>query len=293
MGFFGGGRSQKLSLILSGHHLGVTNLDQPECVFILKIPEHYSIPLHNHEWIPCFRRPFRWWGVGPLPKRWNITGSYSCLGSHILEKLWFFGWKNNSKHYQQKEISMPTCLVLLVVCDIWLNKISVKWPIPYHTMGGLYCIFTLDENHTKSTLHVGELHPGRLTWNLHITHLARKMIWTKPPKVYVPAVHLQECIPVPWITWDINHHPFTELQPFFGPPLKKPRCIGSATWQKMIQNANVRQRSTKKEGTTPRWAPDRSLYMEWNNCYDNRFLKGWMVDSPSLPQCSLRFPNLP
>ena len=25
------------------------------------------------------------------------------------------------------------------------------------------------------------VHPGRLTWNLQITHLERKMIWTKPP----------------------------------------------------------------------------------------------------------------
>ena len=25
------------------------------------------------------------------------------------------------------------------------------------------------------------LHPGRLTWNLQITHLERKMIQTKPP----------------------------------------------------------------------------------------------------------------
>ena len=30
----------------------------------------------------------------------------------------------------------------------------------------------------KKTIH---LHPGRLTWNLQITHLERKMIWTKPP----------------------------------------------------------------------------------------------------------------
>ena len=27
------------------------------------------------------------------------------------------------------------------------------------------------------------LHPGRLTWNLQITHLERKMIWTKPPSL--------------------------------------------------------------------------------------------------------------
>ena len=28
------------------------------------------------------------------------------------------------------------------------------------------------------------VHPGRLTWNLQITHLERKMIWTKPPGNY-------------------------------------------------------------------------------------------------------------
>ena len=26
-----------------------------------------------------------------------------------------------------------------------------------------------------------QIHPGRLTWNLQITHLERKIIWTKPP----------------------------------------------------------------------------------------------------------------
>ena len=31
-----------------------------------------------------------------------------------------------------------------------------------------------------------KLHPGRLTWNLLINHLERKMIWTKPPGNYVP-----------------------------------------------------------------------------------------------------------
>ena len=37
------------------------------------------------------------------------------------------------------------------------------------------------------------VHPGRLTWNLQITHLDRKMIWTKPPGNYVPAVNLPGC----------------------------------------------------------------------------------------------------
>ena len=37
------------------------------------------------------------------------------------------------------------------------------------------------------------IHPGRLTWNLQITHLERNMIWTKPPGNYVPAVNLQGC----------------------------------------------------------------------------------------------------
>ena len=31
------------------------------------------------------------------------------------------------------------------------------------------------------------LHPGRLTWNLQISHLERKMIWTKPTWGYVPC----------------------------------------------------------------------------------------------------------
>ena len=38
------------------------------------------------------------------------------------------------------------------------------------------------------------LHPGRLTWNLLINHLERKMIWTKPPWGHVPAVNLPGCI---------------------------------------------------------------------------------------------------
>ena len=36
-----------------------------------------------------------------------------------------------------------------------------------------------------------KLHPGRLTWNLQISHLERKMIWTKPPGNYVQNVNLQ------------------------------------------------------------------------------------------------------
>ena len=37
------------------------------------------------------------------------------------------------------------------------------------------------------------VHPGRLPWNLQITHLERKMIWTKPPWGHVPAVNLPGC----------------------------------------------------------------------------------------------------
>ena len=37
------------------------------------------------------------------------------------------------------------------------------------------------------------VHPGRLTWNLQITHLERKMVWTKPPWGHVPAVNLPGC----------------------------------------------------------------------------------------------------
>ena len=37
------------------------------------------------------------------------------------------------------------------------------------------------------------LHPGRLTWNLPIPHLERKMIFQKPPGNYVPVVNLQGC----------------------------------------------------------------------------------------------------
>ena len=39
----------------------------------------------------------------------------------------------------------------------------------------------------------GSLHPGRLTWNIQITHLGMKMIWTKPPWGHVPAVNLPGC----------------------------------------------------------------------------------------------------
>ena len=41
-----------------------------------------------------------------------------------------------------------------------------------------------------------QLHPGRLTWNIQITHLEnleRKTIWTKPLWGHVPAVHLPGC----------------------------------------------------------------------------------------------------
>ena len=38
-----------------------------------------------------------------------------------------------------------------------------------------------------------KLHPGRFTWNLQITHLERKMIWTKPPGNYVQMFNLQGC----------------------------------------------------------------------------------------------------
>ena len=143
--------------------------------------------------------------------------------------LFFWLRKNKSNHYQQIEISMPTCLVLFVVCDIWLNKISVKWAIPYHTMGRLYFISILDENHTKSTLHVGELHLGRLSWNLQITHLAmendlnqtsmRTCSSRQPSGVYTsPMDYMGYKTPPIYIY--IYIEPVTTLQPLFWPALK-------------------------------------------------------------------------
>ena len=38
-----------------------------------------------------------------------------------------------------------------------------------------------DINQTSPRYKIGTVHPGRLTWNLQITHLERKMIWTNPP----------------------------------------------------------------------------------------------------------------
>ena len=58
------------------------------------------------------------------------------------------------------------------------------------------------------------LHPGRLTWNLQISHLERKMIWTKPTWNYVPAVNLQG---YKWTEISMafhqryHHHPATAL----------------------------------------------------------------------------------
>ena len=50
------------------------------------------------------------------------------------------------------------------------------------------------------------IHPGKLTWNLQITHFERKMIWTKPPWGHVPAVNLPGCIS---ITWEVHPKPCT------------------------------------------------------------------------------------
>ena len=69
--------------------------------------------------------------------------------------------------------------------------------------------------HTKKKRAITRtLHPGRLTWNLQISHLERKMIWTKPTGNYVPAVNLQGykwTAPAMAFHQRYHHHPATAL----------------------------------------------------------------------------------
>ena len=54
-----------------------------------------------------------------------------------------------------------------------------------HSMWGRFPIFQMDWNHQPDT-------PWKINMvHLQITHLERKMIWTKPPWGHVPAVNLQ------------------------------------------------------------------------------------------------------
>ena len=85
---------------------------------------------------PCCRRPFRWWGVGPLPKRWNITGSYSCLGSQGAEKLCFF-WLKKQLH-SLSTIRDFNANLFGVVCCLWHLAKQNFYPIPYHGTIVLY-----------------------------------------------------------------------------------------------------------------------------------------------------------
>ena len=80
----------------------------------------------------------------------------------------------------------------------------------------------------KNAVHFqGNLHPGRLTWNLLINHLERKMIWTKPPfllssmlifqgvvsnprrlvwmiRKSLPDSSSHQPIPSPWCPWRVT-----------------------------------------------------------------------------------------
>ena len=80
-----------------------------------------------------------------------------------------------------------------------------------------------------------------LTWNLHITHLERKMIGTKPPGNYVPAVHLQgywckfrkkngSFSTFPPITWHSFGYPKTTTKPQFSLRYKVLKLISSHPW---------------------------------------------------------------
>ena len=65
------------------------------------------------------------------------------------------------------------------VCTCWKNKLrSFANKEVFPSFLGKSPAESFREFSRKSREAV---HPGRLTWNIHITHLERKIIWTKPP----------------------------------------------------------------------------------------------------------------
>ena len=85
-------------------------------------------------------------------------------------------------------VRLLTCLSIYISISLFIYLYLFTSLVIY-----LYVCIQNKHNNINESIY---LHPGRLTAGspTAITHLERKMIWTKPPGNDVQNVHLQWCI---------------------------------------------------------------------------------------------------
>ena len=161
------------------------------------------------------------------------------LGHNIKQKSWVLpplrGWKQklfkppfgapkSTNHglkigtcLNQKWNSTPWCvrLVFVFFCS-WLccfTKLKSWGTSPRYFTNSLPCSFSPILPFTPLL----RLHPGRLTWNLEINHLERKMIWTKPPWLCSMLIFqgVKNVTKTPWcfVGWEVEKPQNFEIFP--------------------------------------------------------------------------------
>ena len=79
---------------------------------------------------------------------------------------------------------------MLVRCFVYPSspKIMVQWNMPFFCKGNGLCGWTHSMDQSGFPNGMSRIHPGRLAWNIPITHLERKMIFQTSMIMFQPLI---------------------------------------------------------------------------------------------------------
>ena len=151
----------------------------------------------------------------------------------IVDTQWYCLLINSILHLFKKKSEQPNKLskqlILQLMAGFWYNQhymtnkstneISLEW----RTFSPIITV------HWKRWRDIWKVHPGRLTWNLQITHLERKMIFQTI--IFRFHVNLPGCIWKVTIPLEIKRHfSLNPFQPQIGELPELPDSTGKPSW---------------------------------------------------------------